>query len=380
MTLLAVAAVSARLLAEAATRDGFEVIALDLFGDVDTCEVASRWFSIGTGLKIDPGLTLAALRVLAHRGDVSGWIAGSGFESHPELLAQGAALLPLIGCPPDSVAAVRDPARFFGTLAAHGIDHPPVQWTRPADPPDGAGWLVKDAQGCGGWHVRRLSPGADDTLPPHGYFQREQPGTPMSATFVANGRDAVILGFNEQIVFGFGARPYVYGGVIGPVPLAAGAARRVSHAVRSVSAAFSLRGLCSLDFLLDGERVSVLEVNPRPPASMALYGEQRVMAAHLRACMLDELPASPASPANAPAPRVRGSTIVFARRPLALDEHAALRLAAWPGTHDLPCAGARFEPGDPLCSLSATGATAEQVRTLLSQGRKALLTSLETMA
>lgn len=375
MTLLAVAAVSARLLAEAAARDGFEVIALDLFGDVDTCEVASRWFSIGTGLKIDPALTLAALQVLAHRGDVSGWVAGSGFEGHPELLAQGAALLPLIGCTPESVAAVRDPARFFDTLAAHGIDHPPVQWTPPADT---GGWLVKDAQGCGGWHVRRLSsPGVAGALPPHGYFQREQPGTPMSATFVANGQDAAILGFNEQIVFAFGARPFVYGGVIGPVPLAAAVARRVSHAVRSVTAAFSLRGLCSLDFLLDGERVSVLEVNPRPPASMALYGEQRVMAAHLRACMLGELPAIPTT---APAPRVQGSAVVFARRPLALDEQAALRLAAWPGTHDLPCAGTHVEPGDPLCSLSTAGATAEQVRTLLSQGRKALLTSLETTA
>jgi len=374
MTLLAVAAVSARLLAEAAARDGFEVIALDLFGDVDTCEVASRWFSIGSGLKIDPDLTLAALRVLAHRGDVAGWVAGSGFEGQPDLLAQGAALLPLIGSAPDAVAAVRNPARFFDALAAHGIAHPPVQQTPPAD---AAGWLAKDAQGCGGWHVRRLPPGPAGALPPHGYFQREQPGTPMSATFVANGQDAVILGFNEQIVLAFGNRPFVYGGVIGPMSLAPAAARQVNHAVRSVAAAFSLRGLCSLDFLLDGDRVSVLEVNPRPPASMALYGEQCVMAAHLRACTLGELPASPAA---APAPRVQGSAVVFARRALALDEHAALRLAAWPGTHDLPCAGTRFEPGDPLCSLSASGATAGQVRTLLSQSRKALLTSLETTA
>jgi predicted ATP-grasp superfamily ATP-dependent carboligase len=374
MTVLAVAAVSARLMAEAAARDGFEVIALDLFGDVDTCEVASRWFSIGAGLRIDPERTLAALQVLAHRGDVVGWVAGSGFEGEPELLARGAAVLPLIGCAPEVVAAVRDPARFFGVLAAQGVAHPAFRFT---PPDDAAGWLAKDARGCGGWHVRRLAPVATEAVPPHTYFQREHKGVPMSATFVANGQDALIVGFNEQMVFPFGARPFVYGGVIGPVPLPAAAARRAAHAVRAVAAGFSLRGLCSLDFLLDGDHVSVLEVNPRPPASMALYAQRQLMGAHLRACLLGELPAAPTAP---PAGRIQGLAVVFARQALVLDERAVLRVAAWPGTHDLPCAGTQVARGDPLCSLSASGATAAQVRTLLNEGRQALLTSLETTA
>lgn len=374
MSLLAVAAMSARLMAEAAARDGFEVIALDLFGDVDTCEVASRWFSIGAGLRIDPALTLAALRVLAHRGDVAGWVAGSGFEGQPELLADGAALLPLIGTAPEAVAAVRDPDRFFAALAAHGIGHPPVTRVRPADP---AGWLLKDARGCGGWHVRRLSSVAADDQPSHAYFQREQAGRPMSATFIANGQDAVILGFNEQIAFSFGAHPFAYGGVVGPAPLAAAAARQVGHAVRALAREFALRGLCSLDFLLDGDQVAVLEVNPRPPASLALYADRRVMQAHVQACQQGELPAADA---GAPASRVQGSTVVFARRALVLDDHAALRLAAWPGSHDLPCAGTRVAAGEPLCSLTATGATAAQVHHLLGESRQALLHSLETTA
>lgn len=375
MTRLAVAAISARLVAEAAARDGFEVIALDLFGDVDTCEVASRWFSIGTGLRIDPALTLAALQVLAHRGDVAGWVAGSGFEGQPELLAQGAALLPLVGTAPDAVAAVRDPDRFFAALAAHGIGHPPAQRERPLE---AAGWLAKDAFACGGWHVQRLASTAAGDRPPHGYYQREHAGRPMSATFVANGQDAVILGFNEQIVFSFGTHPFVYGGVVGPVPLAARAARQVGHAVRELAREFALRGLCSLDFLLDDEGgAAVLEVNPRPPASLALYGERRAMDAHWRACRHGELPAVEAAVRPA---RVQGSTVVFARRALALDERAALRLAAWPGSHDLPCAGTRVAPGDPLCSLTASGATAAQVRAQLDESRRALLTSLETMA
>ena len=40
--MLVVAAVSARMLAEAAARDGYAVVALDLFGDVDTRRVSQR--------------------------------------------------------------------------------------------------------------------------------------------------------------------------------------------------------------------------------------------------------------------------------------------------------------------------------------------------
>lgn len=47
MQTIAVAAISARAMAEAAASDGFKVVALDLFGDVDTRRAASRWMPIG---------------------------------------------------------------------------------------------------------------------------------------------------------------------------------------------------------------------------------------------------------------------------------------------------------------------------------------------
>ena len=47
--------------------------------------------------------------------------------------------------------------------------------------------------------------------------------------------------------------------------------REVTAITRLLAAVFRLRGLGSLDFLLDGDTVEVLELNPRPPASLALY-------------------------------------------------------------------------------------------------------------
>jgi len=374
--MIAVAALSARMMAEASARDGFDVVALDLFGDADTRLAASQWMSLGepASLAIDDVRTLAALRELARRGEVSGWVAGSGFEGRPGLLAEAAALLPLVGTSASAVCRVRDPAQFFGFLASKGIHYPPVRLGALARtlPDDGTRWLVKDALGSGGWHVWRATPRRVAEMPAHHYLQQQAPGVPMSATFVANGRNAVVLGFNELTVRRFGTRPFVFCGAVGPVKLAARAASRALAAVRALTAEFELRGLCSLDFMLDGPEIAVLEVNPRPPASMALYGDG-LMAAHVHACLHDALPAPRAVPDH-----VEGTEIVFARHDGLIDDAAARRLSAWPGSHDLPCAGTRLEAGDPLCSLSASGADADAVRAALHQACEALLDTLET--
>lgn len=369
-------------MAEAAASDGFKVVALDLFGDTDTRRAASRWLPIGApgSLQIDAVSVMAALRTLAQEGvdgePVLGWIAGSGFEGEPDLIEEGAAVLPLIGTAPAAVRRLRDPAAFFGFLSAHVMPFPQVLLQPPEDP---AGWLMKDAHGCGGWHVRHAPWSMDEPPSPHHYFQREMAGLPMSATFIANGRDVHVLGFNEQSVRRFGTRPYVFCGAVGPVPLADELASRLTDIARALTVEFDLRGLCSLDFMRDGDTLGVLEINPRPPASMSLYrwpeGTPGVMQAHLRACLHGELPSTPL-----PAQDIEGIEIVFARQAIELDAPAADRLAAWPGLRDVPAAGQRFDIDDPVCTLTASGTSAEQVRARLNEGRERLLQSLETHA
>lgn len=372
MAVLAVAALSARVLAEAAADDGYGVVALDLFGDADTRRASSQWLPIGRPevLQIDAALLLSHLAALAQRSDVTGWIAGAGFEGLPDLLERGAALLPLIGTPPDAVRRVRDPQLFFAQLDTANIPHPAMQMTPPVD---AAGWLVKDAHGCGGWHIRRAGRRTDALG--HHYFQREMSGTPMSATFIADGRSARVLGFNELIVRPFGARPFVYCGIVGPVPLPDVLARRIGAAVDDLAAAFALRGLGSLDFMREGDDFGVLEVNPRAPASMVLYGPGLV-ADHVRARVQHELPQAQAAAVGG----VRGTEIVFARRPLQLDERAARQLAERAECHDLPAGAARFDAGDPVCSVSASGTDAAQVRGLLQQARDAVHHLLEPLS
>lgn len=373
MKTLALAGLSVRLMAQAAVADGHDVVALDLFGDSDTRAAASSWACLGEPhrLQIDGQRLLSALARLAQRRSVAGWVAGSGFEGRTALLARGAELLPLIGTAPAAVVRQRDPAQFFAFLDANGIEHPQVRLSPRAE---GEGWLLKDLHGSGGWHIRRVAQGQPVALAPGQYLQRECAGRSMSATFVAAGSALRLLGVNQQTVRTLGAAPHVFCGVVGPVPVAGRVLQRLQTVLHRLVQGLALRGLASLDFLLDGECVRVLEVNARPPASLALYPQWQPMAAHVRACLHGELPATP--PVDA---AVRGHEIVFAPQPLWLDAAAAAALAARPHVHDLPAAQ-HFTADSPLCSISARGRSAAEVLARLQARRVALLRALETPA
>lgn len=440
MPVCAVAAVSARPIVQSLADAGFGVVALDVFGDRDTRRASLEWQSIGepAAQRVDGARLLDALRALARRGDVAGWVAGGGFEADLDLLAEAAEVLPLVGNGAAAMRAVREPRRFFAALARHGIAHPPVRASRPPLVPAPGDWLRKDARGTGGWQVRAedASVAADDVLARSGagapaapasprpdeapaegvraaaggrddsafaalrdvYWQRDIAGCAMSATFVADGRRARLLGCNLLLTRRFGRRPYVYCGAIGPVVVSDRLQRELRQALDALVAEAGLRGLGSLDFILDDEgRMLVLELNPRPSASLELYRERLPggpMRAHWLACTEGLLPDGPpgakaaSGPATDPgAPReqggqggtpVGGTRIVYARRPLRLDAAQAEVLAARPDLHDLPHAGQAFEAGDPLCSIGAAGADAAEVRERLRARRRELLDFLET--
>jgi predicted ATP-grasp superfamily ATP-dependent carboligase len=387
--LIAVVGASARMLARAAVDEGCEVCALDLFGDADTQALALGWWPIGQdgacvpdAQRLQAGLRAAQACARASGRRLLGWVPCAPLEGHAALLSELAATLPelpLLGSSPAAVQRLRDPRAFFADLRAADIPHPPVAWERPDD---GQAWLLKDFRACGGEHVRLLQ--ATQPVPalqPGQYLQRRVPGQPMSATLVVEAGRVRVLGFNRQLVdaaapTGAVAAPYRFLGVVGPVPVPAVVAQQVQRACEQLTALagpLGLRGLCSLDFLLQGDRWLALELNPRPSASTALYPAYGPVRAHLAACL-----GEPAAAAPAGLQPTRGWAIVHARQRCRLTPAAAAWLGAQPATHDLPRAGQRFDPGQPLCSVSAVGANASQVLAALAARRAELLQQLET--
>lgn len=369
--IVVVAALSARMLAESARRAGWRVIALDLFGDSDTRQAADEWHGIGdpATLKLDPLRTYAALERASRIPGVIGWVAGSGFEACPQLLQVTLPTLPLIGNPSQAFEAVRTPTRFFALLAKHGIAFPE---TRARSPRETRGWLRKDANGTGGWHIRHAGARRDHSdraCDPAVYFQRFCAGRSMSALFVANGRRAAVLGFNEQIIEPRRQHPFNWRGAIGPVPVCADLAAHVDHAVQTIVAHSGLVGLNSLDFLFDGERCFVLEVNARPSATMALYDGSAMpslLELHAGACRGQsfELPEPPAH-----APDIRGEQIVFARTHHTVSPAFVADALQLGWCHDIPIAGSTVCADTPLCSVSITcpaGISTNAVRAALT--------------
>ncbi|SAK98132.1 ATP-grasp domain protein [Caballeronia hypogeia] len=378
---VAVAGLSARLLTQSAARAGLNVVALDIFGDRDTREQAGMWFDIGgNGLSIDRARLYDALEHAARLPRMLGLIVTSGLEPLAGELSRAPRVPRFIGNGAQA-AAVRDPKRFFALLDSLDIAHPEVRFTPPDDP---RGWLVKRSDGCGGIHIEW----AEDVecVPAGAYFERLAQGRSMSALFLAAHRESAVIGFAEQLTVEAGRLPFVHAGSLGPVRLPAHVAARIVEAIDTIVWKTDLTGLNSIDFLLDGDAFSVLEINTRPSSTMALYEAawpdawpRGLIGAHLDACLHGELPHVPHTFAQTPRLHA-GQRVVFA--PAGFTASRAFSDACFddPACHDVPLVGARIEAGQPVCTMTAAAPAFAGLRGALDREHARLLQRIEILS
>lgn len=331
-----IAAVSARALTQSAARGGFQAAALDLFDDRDLAAKASRRVCAKGGLRFNSRELLSAAKALA--ADLS-LIYGSGFEGRPQLLSKLAQGRVLLGNSIGTFSLVNDPACSFSLLDKLGIPHPEVSFTRPCSTEN---WLGKKTGAAGGWHVR---PASAVRTSRHYYFQRRAPGVALSVLFLADGRSAHIVGFNETWCAG---DTYSYAGAISRARLSEDVQAIVAGFVQRLVEALGLVGLNGMDFMLRDDEVTVLEVNARPPATLELYDEdfaEGLFAAHVEACR-GRLPRD-----QIDSDAVRASAVVYAELPLVVPPNVR-----WPSyAADIPRAGAFVQRGAPVCTVKAEG-------------------------
>jgi predicted ATP-grasp superfamily ATP-dependent carboligase len=361
-----IAAIAGRALAHSAARGGYSTVVLDCFADRDTRAAATEARAVAArrSVRLDARALLAAAAALAPAGGYAGVVYGAGFEGRTDLLTRLARGRRLCGNAPDTVAQVRDPARFFPLLRKLGIRHPAVRFIPPARP---SGWLVKDPGGAGGAHIRHARRGR----PKAGcYYQRFEQAETLSAIFLANGQRALVLGFNRQWSIPVRpGRPFLYGGAVGGVALPPGMAADLSARLDALVAATGLVGLNGLDFLRRGDEWLVLEVNPRPTATMELYDADYaagLFSLHLQACggMLPEAPA--------PMAAVRAHAVFYASTFGRVGRD--VEFPAW--CRDVPQPGFGFAPGAPVCTVHAEGADHDAALALLRRRLARLASAL----
>jgi len=373
-----IAGVSARAFAESAARAGFACRAVDAFGDLDLKALVPA-----IGLRRDLGLrysATAAARVGREIGASAVAYVGN-FENHPAAVRRLAAGARLLGNTPAALGRARDPRGLAAAVAAAGegvpTTLPPAQLGR-ADP--SIEWLCKPARGGGGSGVRPWLPGM--AVGPGELVKERARGTLASAVFLADGARAHVLGTSHQLAgeAELGGRGFRYCGSIYPLePPPAHAPwleERVRCLAEAVTAAFGLRGVNGIDFILRGDELLVLELNPRFPASAELMERATgvsIFAAHAAACA-GELPGrAPSQVAGA-----WGKAIVYAREDVVTRD-----TKPWldrPDVRDVPFPGERIPVGSPVCTVFARGANAAECRARLIAAARAIEQELHVEA
>lgn len=365
-----VVALSGRALAVAAGRAGRRTHVLDLFGDTDTRSQAAASLVVDGTLEqgFDEAALLAAAERLAPASSppTYGLVYGSGLEDRPRLLAKLCRGRRLYGNRPETVELTKDPHAFFGLLDRLAVPHPAVAFAPPADP---AGWLVKRIGASGGSHVAPAGAASEDDRSDR-YYQRRLPGRAIGASFLADGRRSLLLGFSEQWAWPGGrANSFRFGGALQPASIDEALANRISPLLDALVREIGLVGLNSLDMLVDGKEFAVIEINPRPGANLDIFEEAApgaLFELHLQACE-GALPERRQPPRHATA-----MAVVYADRLSFVP--VDLRWPDW--VADRPAPGARVEPGAPVCTVLASAPTAGDVRSLVDRRVAAVLSRL----
>jgi uncharacterized protein len=337
------------MIAELAVRAGHDVVAFDRFGDLDLQRLCP---SVSVLRDLGGRGGMAALVDAAERAQAPSVIYGAGLENRPGLVARLASGRRLLGCTPETIERVRDPASLGATLRAAGLAYPSTFAAR--DAPRRADrsrrWLRKPVRGGGGRGVREWRGGG---LEGEVVVQEHISGLACSAAAVADGRSAALLGVSEQLIGhrGLGARGYAWCGNLVPPRLGEEQRRALAAAAQTICAhlalAFGLRGLFGVDLVWDGERAWVVEVNPRPTGSLECVEaahELSVFEAHLEACA----GRLPSIAPDRPPRRAAGKAILFATRDVRVGD-----TRRWParGIRDVPHPRERIPSGHPICTL-----------------------------
>ena len=376
-----IAGVSVRGFAESAARAGYEVVAVDAFGDLDLRACATEVHVARARMSGRFSARAAAAAARDIRCDAV--VYESSFENHPAAVRALAAGRPLWGNPPAVLVRARDPRRLTHALQGAGLAGPEVRFTRAASD-TGVAWLLKRVHSGGGEGVTVWRRGA--AVPRGSYLQRRIAGVAGSIVFAADGRAAVPLGVS-RILAGdarFGADGFRYcGNILAPAgdlqfPDDSRLVEQATRVAQVVTRTFGLVGVNGVDFIAGrGGIPYAIEVNPRYTAAMELVERAYALSVfriHAQACQ-GVLPTFDLAAQRRRAAETVGKAVLYARHPSTLGD--SRRWLGDPDVRDISPPGTRFASRDPICTIFARGRHARTCLAALRQRAAAMYDALE---
>jgi len=158
-------------LAASAMRAGYQIYAVDYFGDQDLKRVCRESRSIITqragqtcgrlGKDFDPKALIRLTEGLLKRHTIDAALLSSGLEDSPTALSELNDLVPVLGNPPNVIEKVRDKIEFFQELKRLGIPYPETATAEDLGEASkkskdtGYPVVVKPSRGFGGAGIRK---------------------------------------------------------------------------------------------------------------------------------------------------------------------------------------------------------------------------------
>lgn len=366
---------SVRFLAASCRRAGWAVYAADRFGDADLLAVAHAYQPLPADLAeaCVPFPDLPAMPFLFT----------GGLENSPAFLSRLAAACPTAAASPGSVLAVRDFANLASAAAVMGLTTPETHTSPTSLPTDGS-YLVKPLASVGGLGISRWHGGPAPATP--SLWQRHHTGVPHGVSVLLRDQHPPeLLGVCRSLHnhAATSAPGWAYAGSVSvATPAWSGLVIRLAE---RLGTCHGLRGAIGIDCLVtpSGE-VVVLEVNPRPTASMELF--ERTAGLCIASRHLDALafPSPLTTPCQASGHAVSGKAILYSDRAFTVTSafHAAFTNLAehWapspdlPPLADLPRINTHVESGSPILTVFADSDSEDAVETLLTERLAALRT------
>ncbi len=180
----------------------------------------------------------------------------------------------LLGSDAATLDACKDPSRFFAALDKLHIAHPETQAAPPADT---SNWISKRVGGSGGRHIRICR--GRQTPRPRRYFQKLFDGERLSIGGLFANRtpfagEGSLVAVTRQWISPSPEQPFRYGGAVSKPDVDRDLYARLAASASSVATHLNLVGMASFDFIVSGGSHYLLEVNPRPGASLDVLDEE----------------------------------------------------------------------------------------------------------